>query len=125
MRTHLLVAGLGAVFLSGCAGMSPIQVGQTAGTLVGAAAEPGVGAPVGALVGILAGMLVQQQADQVTERRERQDLAVQLETPPERLARVPEPITPRGEPVRVWVDETVRDGEFIAGHFEERRLESP
>ena len=71
-RTQLAV--ILSVMASGCAGVSPAQVGQTAGTIAGAAIVPGVGAPIGALAGLLAGMVVQKQVDKVTEKRERKEL---------------------------------------------------
>lgn len=106
--------------LAGCAGIPPAQVGQTAGTIAGSAIAPGIGAPLGALVGLLAGMVVQQHTDKVTERRERKDLGDQLGRPG--IAGADPEAVPAGEPVRVWVDETLKDGRLMAGHFEVRYL---
>lgn len=118
---RILVGALVAVSLGGCAGISPSQVGQTVGTIAGSAIVPGVGAPLGALVGLLAGLLVQGKVDQVTETRERKELGDQLATdtgpaPSDAVA------PPLGEPVRVWVDETVHDGRMVAGHFDTRYI---
>ena len=108
-----VMAGL---LLGGCAGLSPAQVGQTAGTIAGAAIVPGIGAPVGALVGLLAGMVVQGQVDQATEKRERKELGQELANG------IPSPpsSTPPGEITRVWVDETIRNGRLVPGHFDAR-----
>ncbi len=61
--------------------------------------------------------------DQVTEQRERVELADQLERGSDKNASGARATLPRGEPVRVWVDETVQDGQLMAGHFETRYLE--
>ena len=118
---RILVGALVAVSLGGCAGISPSQLGQTVGTIAGSAIVPGVGAPLGALVGLLAGLLVQGKVDQVTETRERKELGDQLAV---NTGSAPsDAITPPlGEPVRVWVDETVRDGRLFAGHFDTRYI---
>ena len=102
---------------AGCAGISPSQLGQTVGTIAGSAIAPGPGAPLGAFVGLLAGMLVQGQVDKVTETRERRALSEQLETAGGSAQSAVALAAPQGEPVRVWVDETIRDGRLIAGHF--------
>ena len=121
MRQYAWV-GLASVFLSsGCAGVSPVQVGQTAGTIVGAVIAPGIGPPLGAIAGLLAGMLVQGEVDKVTEKRERKTLGDQLATGGASKASE-ESGPPRGEPTRVWVDETVQGGRLIPGHFEVRYL---
>jgi hypothetical protein len=109
----ILVAGL---LLSGCAGLSPAQIGQTAGTLAGGAIVPGIGAPVGALVGLLAGIIVQGHVDKVTERRERQTLGQELAGGPVANPSAP---PPAGQ-LRVWIDETVRNGRLVPGHFDVR-----
>ena len=75
---HGILGFLTTALLGGCAAIPPAQVGQTAGTIAGAALVPGVGAPLGALVGLLAGMLVQGEVDKVNEKRERRDLSDQL-----------------------------------------------
>ena len=118
---RILVGALVAVSLGGCAGISPSQLGQTVGTIAGSAIVPGAGAPLGALVGLLAGLLVQGKVDQVTETRERKELGDQLAV---NTGSAPsDAITPPlGEPVRVWVDETVRDGRLFAGHFDTRHI---
>lgn len=106
--------------LSGCAGVSPAQVGQTAGTIAGSAIAPGVGAPLGALVGLLAGMVVQGHVDQATEQRERKELGEQLARGPLAASETAGPV--EGMPTRVWVEETVHEGRLIAGHFETRNI---
>lgn len=123
MLKHVIVLSLSLVVGSGCAMFSPVQLGQTVGTIAGAAAAPGVGAPFGALIGTLLGIVFQRQVDQVTAQRERKELSAQLgrDTPP--LDETKQPVRPQGEPQRVWVDETVRDGAVLAGHFETRHLE--
>ena len=120
MRAILL---LGLAGLSGCASFSPVQLGQTAGTIAGAAAVPGLGAPMGAILGSLLGSVFQKKMDRATEQRERVELADQLERGSDRNASEARAALPRGEPVRVWVDETVQKGQLMAGHFETRYLE--
>lgn len=125
MRRSLLVGFLtvlaaGSTAASGCAGVSPAHLGQTAGTIAGAAIIPGLGAPIGALAGMLAGMLVQGEVDKVTEKRERQELSKTLTG--EMGSSMASGPSPHGEPTRVWVDETVQGGGVIAGHFEVRSL---
>ena len=114
---------LGAAVLwcaAGCAAVPPAQVGQTAGTIAGAAIVPGIGAPIGAFIGAVAGMLVQGQMDKVTEKRERKELGGQLHSSAQPFEA--EPAAPTGSPVRVWVDETVHDGRLVSGHFDVRSL---
>ena len=114
--------GLISVLLCvGCAGISPVQVGQTAGTIAGAAVVPGVGAPIGALIGLLAGMVVQGQVDKATEVHERKDLGEELAAG--RSPTSEKTALPHGTPTRVWVDETVHNGRLIAGHFDVRSLD--
>lgn len=121
---RILVGTLGLALTGGCAGIPPAQVGQAAGTIAGAAIAPGIGAPLGALVGMLAGMVVQGEADKVTEKRERRELGDQLAVGAQASeAASPTPGgAPQGEPTRVWVDETVRDGRLVAGRFETRYI---
>lgn len=120
MHRHVLVGMMALLAVGGCAGVSPVQVGQTAGTVAGSAIAPGVGAPLGALVGLLTGMVVQGRIDQATEKRERRELGEQLARAPLQspAAAAPAP----GTPTRVWVDETVQEGRLIAGHFETRNI---
>jgi hypothetical protein len=114
-----LLAGAASVSLAaGCASVPPAQLGQTAGTIAGAAIAPGIGAPIGALLGALAGMVVQRKVDQTTETRERRELGEQMAAVA--AAGAPGQPVPQGEPVRVWVDETVKDGRLLPGHFEVR-----
>ena len=120
MRAVILVGALSVVFVGGCASVPPAQVGQTAGTIAGAAIVPGIGAPIGALAGLLAGMLVQGELDKATEKRERRELSQQLGADPHPASS--EAGAPHGEPVRVWVDEAVQGGRLIVGHFEVRYL---
>ncbi len=115
----VLVSG---ALCSGCAGISPSQVGQTVGTIAGSAIAPGVGAPLGALVGLLAGLFVQGEVDKVTETRERKELSEQLAVGSGPAPPAEASTPPQGEPVRVWVDETVLDGRLIAGHFDTRHI---
>ncbi|MBI2104827.1 MAG: hypothetical protein HYT90_04505 [Candidatus Omnitrophica bacterium] len=116
--TYLLVGVMASGTLcAGCAGISPSQMGQTVGTIAGSAIAPGVGAPLGALVGLLAGLLVQGEVDKVTEKRERKVLSEELATGAGPMPPAEASMPPQGEPVRVWVDETVHDGRLIAGHF--------
>lgn len=119
MQRSILIGLMMLATVVGCAGMSPAQVGQTAGTIAGAAVVPGVGAPVGAVVGLLAGLLVQGEMDKGTEKRERKELSQELTTDVPASA---EPASVQGEPARVWVDETLRDGRLIPGHFDVRFL---
>ncbi len=118
MRRYFPVGVTIVLTISGCAGASPVQVGQTAGAIAGSAIAPGVGMPLGALVGLLAGMAVQGQVDQATETRERKELGEQLARGPRTAAEAANPL--EGMPTRVWVDETVHEGRLIAGHFETR-----
>ncbi len=117
----MLVGVMGVVCALGCASIPPAQVGQTAGTIAGAAILPGVGAPLGALVGLLAGMLVQGEMDQATEKHERKELNDQLSVNTGKTAE-PGTVT-QGQPTRVWVDETVTSGRLMAGHFDTRDLQ--
>jgi hypothetical protein len=116
----LLVGVSACMTAAGCAAVPPAQIGQTAGTLAGGVIAPGIGAPIGALVGALAGMLVQGQVDKATETRERRELGDQLQAPSGGAGADAE--APRGVPVRVWVDESMKDGRRIAGHFDVRHL---
>lgn len=116
-----MVVGVVALALAGgCAGIPPAQVGQAAGTIAGSAIVPGVGAPLGALVGLLAGMLVQNQVDKVTEKRERKELGEQMASGSPRPDDAVDP--PQGEPVRVWIDESVKNGRRLPGHFDVRYM---
>lgn len=118
----ILVGAMLLTIASGCAGISPVQIGQTVGTIAGAVLVPG-GAPIGALVGMLTGMLVQGQVDKATETRERKELSERLTTGDGQPAMIAEaPPEPVGPPTRVWVDETVQEGRLVAGHFEVRRI---
>ena len=121
MRQDVLVGILITSVLSGCSGVSPVQVGQTAGTIAGAAIAPGVGAPIGTLVGTLAGLVLEHQIDKGREQKERVDLSKQLNAPtPASVS--PSDERPFGQPTRVWVDERVENGRLIAGHFELRTI---
>ncbi len=101
--------------------MSPAQVGQATGTIAGAALVPGVGAPFGALVGTLAGLVVEHELDKVREQKERVELSreLQMPTPAQSLG---EHAPASGQPSRVWVDEWLKDGQVIPGHFEARNI---
>ena len=100
-----------------------MQVGQTAGTIAGAAIVPGVGAPLVAIVGLLAGMVVQGQVDKVTEKHERKSLSDELATGTHRPDVEESAAPPQGQPQRVWVDEIVKDGRLVGGHFDVRYLQ--
>ena len=105
--------------VAGCSGVSPTQVGQTAGGIAGGLLVPGIGMPIGALVGTLAGLVVEGQVDKSREQHERVALGHELTASPSAL---PQDAPSVGTPTRVWVDEDVRDGRFTAGHFEVRPL---
>ena len=114
MQRGVLVGFIGLLVCVGCSGVSPTQVGQTAGGIAGSIIAPGVGAPLGALVGTLAGLVVEEHLDKVREKQERVDLSHELSTSPQ----APEAEQPPGEPTRVWVDEQFERGRLLAGHFE-------
>jgi hypothetical protein len=120
-RRTLLCWTVAAGMLAGCAGVSPTQVGQTAGSIAGAALAPGFGMPLGALLGTLAGLVFEQQLDQVREKQERVELGDQLARP---SSPIPSESStpPAGIPTRVWVDERVESGRLLAGHFEVRSV---
>ena len=105
---------------SGCAGVPAAQMGQTVGTIAGSAIVPGIGTTIGALVGLLTGMVVQGEMDKVTEKHERKELSDELAAgpPPASVQDIPA----QGEPVRVWVDETVHEGRLVPGHFDIRPI---
>ena len=117
-----LIAGLSVMLVSGCAALSPIQLGQTAGTIAGAAAVPGLGAPLGALLGTVVGSVFQKEVDKVTEKRERKELTEQFGQDRISSSASLRAARPQGEPIRVWVDEVMRDGDVLTGHFEMRHL---
>jgi len=116
-----LVLGLVGIIVSGCAAVSPTQVGQATGSLAGAAIAPGVGMPLGALLGTLAGLVVEHHLDKLREQKERVELSQQLQTPSASQAGVTD-LRPLGQPARVWVDEHLHEGRLIAGHFEQRTI---
>jgi outer membrane lipoprotein SlyB len=97
-------------------------VGQTTGTIAGAAIVPGIGAPLGALVGTLAGLLVEHQVDKVREQKEQVELTQQLSASSSSQA-AGDGERLRGQAARVWVDEQVHEGRLIAGHFEVRTIQ--
>ena len=103
---------------AGCAGVSPGQVAQTAGTIAGSVIAPGIGAPIGSLVGLIAGLVLQDHMDKVNEKKERVVLNDQLGG----QGSADSAPGAQGEATRVWVDETMRDGRLMAGHFEVRTL---
>ena len=121
MRILAIFLLVGIATISGCSGVSPAQIGQTTGTIAGAALVPGVGAPFGALIGTLAGLVVEHELDKVREQKERVELSKELQTPaPAQSLREREPVS--GQPTRVWVDEWLKDGQVIPGHFEVRTI---
>lgn len=95
--------------------MSATQIGQTAGTIAGAAILPGIGAPIGTLVGTLAGLVLDQQMDKGRERKETAELSKQLGAPRSTGAQAEALL---GPPARVWVDERFENGRLIDGHFD-------
>ena len=121
MRRRIFVGVIGIAFACGCASVPPAQVGQTAGTIAGAAIVPGIGAPIGALIGLLAGMVVQGEVDKATEHRERKELGDQLAVRSSAASETNVP--PQGQPTRVWIDETFKNGRLVAGHFDTRYLQ--
>ncbi len=120
IRPRLLVGICSLLLVGGCAGVSPVQMGQTAGTIAGSLLMPGVGGPVGALVGLLGGMLVQGEVDKAVAKHERHDLSGQLGNRSD--ASQPSEGPPVGDPTRVWVDEAFHDGRVVTGHFEVRYI---
>lgn len=117
-----ILSQLAILFLiTGCASVSPAQVGQTTGSIVGAVLAPGIGMPLGALVGTLAGLVIENQMDKVREQEEHVELTQQLNAPAEGPSAQPSE-TAFGQPTRVWVDETVDNGRLMAGHFEVRNI---
>ena len=123
LTRRFLVLSTTALLLNGCAAFSPVQVGQTAGTIAGAAAIPGLGAPIGSLVGMLVGMVVQDQIDLATETKERRELGQQLEPEKRGTQSMASDAPAPPPPVRVWVDECVERGRVLAGHFEVQHLD--
>ena len=118
IASRILMPVLVLAGLTGCAGVSPIQLGQTAGAIAGTAIVPGIGTSLGALLGTLAGLVVERQVDQVREQQERVDLGNQLSRPS--LAQPAAGGVPVGQPTRVWVDERLVNGRLTGGHFETR-----
>ena len=110
---------LAACCVTGCAA-SATQVGQTAGGILGGLLVPGIGTGLGALVGTVAGLALDSEIDKANEKKERVSLSSQLQAKTGADAAVPQRDEPVGQPARVWVDEAVRDGTVMAGHFEER-----
>ena len=114
------MAILSGFLVAGCSGLSPTQVGQTAGAIAGGAIIPGIGFPLGTLVGTLAGLVVEGQMEKAHEKQERVDLSKHLAPP------VSSGAQPRlggvGEPARVWVDERLENGRLVNGHFEFRPI---
>src|SRR3989338_3873700 len=103
------------VLVSGCSGMSATQLGHAVGALV-AVAVPAV-SPATTLIGTLAGMMIDNKIQKAEDSLERRSLNDQLGvgSPGAAAAAI-------GDPVRVWVDETVREGRVLAGHFDVRHL---
>ncbi len=122
MKSFLSVGVVVSLLATGCASVPVSQVGQTAGTIAGAAIAPGIGAPIGALIGLLAGTVMQGQVDRSIEKKERQELARELGTAARPSADAGTLPPAQGELVRVWVDETMRDGRLTEAHFDVRPL---
>ena len=121
MKRFVLITGMCALWVTGCAGVAPVQIGQMVGTIAGSIIAPGVGGPVGGFIGLLTGMAVQKKVDQVHEVREHRELSEQLKQGSNAQAKTPEEFREQtGIPTRVWVDEHVQQGRVIAGHFDTR-----
>ena len=69
-------------------------------------------------MGLLAGMALEGEMDKVNEKRERKTLTEQLGHGPAGASAA----ALQGQAMRVWVDETIRDGRYVAGHFDARNL---
>jgi hypothetical protein len=117
MNLRVGLMGLSLLAMTGCATLHPQAVGQTLGTIAGAAVAPGIGAPVGALIGLLTGTLLQGEFNRVVAKQERIELGEQLKTRPAGTVLANEP-GPAGTTTRVWIDETVRDGRVVLGHYD-------
>jgi hypothetical protein len=111
-----------AMASAGCSTMHPAQIGQAAGSMIGMAVAPGVGAPLGGLLGTLAGLVVQGRIDKDTEKKERVVLAQDMSSQPSgRMSAAGEASsTPGAGSQRVWVDEHTENGKIVAGQFEQR-----
>jgi len=123
MRLSHYLLGCALLGVTGCAGMSPPQIGQVAGTIVGTAAIPGVGAPLGHLIGMLAGMLFQKKVDKVTAKRERIELGKQMSAMPISASDTNAEESEFSIPMRVWVDESWQNGRLVAGHFAQQNIQ--
>ena len=116
--------GIAAIAASGCAhGVTGAGIGHVVGGAAGLIAPPL--APVGAILGYVMGASVDQwlantpeakarEADR--QRQERQLLDQQMVGGFGPAGGQP------GEPVRVWIDETLHDGRLVAGHFGSQTL---
>ncbi len=116
-RTLAALTGAALIISSGCA-TAPAAISQTAGMLAATAGVPGLAVPVT----LLTGLLLQHHIDKTTETRERRELSDQMAGSVEAPLGSVTPGDPAGQPERVWVDETVRDGRRIAAHFDSHRL---
>lgn len=105
--------------------MSAPQVGQAIGSVVGSAIAPGVGTTLGSLAGIMAGMVAQGHIDKATEKKEQKVLSEQMSRPAQSQAASLDTSTPAamGPPTRVWVDETIQNGQIASGRFETRHIQ--
>lgn len=122
MRRAQIIA-VALLMTAGCAGVSATHVGQTMGTIAGAAIAPGIGAPIGALIGLLSGMVVQGQIDRGVEHREQRTLSDQLASATQSHSSGPHDSSPpTGQQTRVWVDEMLENGRVVAAHFDVRNL---
>lgn len=108
--------------ITGCSAIHPAQIGQAVGAIVGSAIAPGIGTQLGSLVGTLAGMLTQGQIDKATEKKERKTLNEEFVKKPDSAAAAEAVAPASGTPARVWVDETLQNGQVIAGRFETRLI---
>ena len=117
MKRRACLIGLTLLAATGCATLHPQALGQTIGTIAGSVVAPGIGAPVGGFIGLLTGTLLQGGFDRVLAKRERIELGEQLKTPPAGPV-LAKNIVPTAGTTRVWVDEAIRNGRIVPGHYD-------
>ena len=126
----MIACGLSAIALSGCASVSPQEIGYLIGALAGGAVGSAPGAAAGALLGTAAGSLIAKPIEHAQEEKERQSLQQQLSGPPGSVAAATAQVPPMttsataqvdtSHPQRVWIDEQVISGRVMPGHFDAR-----